>query len=462
MPKLSLRPAGLSIGTAQIHYGWFIAAIAAVLQVTTNFVSQGFAVLLPIIKDTFGWSLTAITLAYFFKSVVQAVLSPVAGWVADRYGARRSLLVAATLYVGGMLFLSSISQVWQLYLGYSLILGIAQALFSVNIPTTVAAWFRRRLGEAVGIQQSLGGMGASIMVPVLVLVLVSTDWQIAFLLMTAVGGLILFGLLILFRGDPADRGMKPYGTTGEDPPLVVKSDPAVTKLRTRVFLQHVRRTRAFWNLITIHHLGCVGHAIVMVSAVNFATTQGVSLGAASLIISIYSICSVGSRFITPVLADRFGAKGVMALFFFIQGVTVALLFWTQEVWQFYVFAVLFGIGFGGEMSAFIVINRQYYGMGPIRTVFGFQHLGSGLGMAVGGLMGSVIFDTFGSYDIAWIISIAASLGGVVCILLLEPTSRILIPYWEDSLPPVARSSAPATPAAPASAVPLPASPAASD
>jgi hypothetical protein len=56
------------------------------------------------------------------------------------------------------------------------------------------------------------------------------------------------------------------------------------------------------------------------------------------------------------------------------------------------------------------------------------------------LIGSVIFDTFGSYDIAWLVSIAASLGGVVCILLLEPTSGLLIPDWEASLPSEARSS----------------------
>ena len=92
------------------------------------------------------------------------------------------------------------------------------------------------------------------------------------------------------------------------------------------------------------------------------------------------------------------------------------------------------------MSAFLVANRQYYGMGPVRTIFGFQSLGSGLGMALGGLIGSVVFDYFSSYDIAWYISIITSLAGAVCVLLLEPTSRILIPDWEESLPPEARST----------------------
>jgi MFS family permease len=302
----------------------------------------------------------------------------------------------------------------------------------------VAAWFQKRLGVAVGLQQSLGGMGASIMAPLLALLLGGTEWRMAFWLVAGVGGTLIFVLLYFFRGDPESQGARPYGATNADGPAPAPSSPAVAKVRSQVFLRHVRRTKAFWNLIAIHHLGCVGHAVVIVSAVNFATTRGVPLTAAAWIISIYSLASVGSRFTVPILADRFGAKGVMGLFFFLQGATVALLFWTQEIWQFYVFAFLFGLGYGGEMSAFIIINRQYYGMGPVRTVFGFQHLGSGLGMALGGLAGSVVFDAFGSYDLAWALSVAASLVGVICILLLEPTNRVLVPHWEDDLPAEAR------------------------
>ena len=425
---------------SHFHYAWLIVGMATVLQVTTGFISQAFAILIVILQDEFEWTLTAIILAYFFRSIVSSMLAPVAGWVADRYGTRRSLLVASTLYVGGMFLLSTITEVWQLYLYYSLILGTAQALFQINIPTTVAAWFRRRLGLAVGLQQSGGSMGSSIMAPALALLLSMTDWQTAFWIIPIVGGIIVFSLVMLFHGDPADVNKKPFGTRGDDPPPPI-NNPGVTRVRSQVFLKHARNTRAFWNLIVIHHLGCIGHSIVMVGAVFFATQQGISLQAAAWIVSIYSLSSIGSRFATPVLADLWGAKGIMVLAYTIQGISVALLFWTHDPWQFYLFAVIFGIGLGGEMSAFLVINRQYYGMAPVRTVFGFQSLGSGLGMALGGLLGGVVYDYFGSYNIAWVISIAASLGGAGCILLLEPTSRLLIPNWEDSLPAEARTPA---------------------
>ena len=444
----------------QYHYAWMVVGMGTMLRVTANFVSQAFAVILVVLQQDFAWGVTAIILAQVFRSVANALLSPVAGWVGDRYGARRSLLVAAVLYVVGMLLLSTMNQLWQLYLYYSVLLGLAQALFAVNIPTTVAAWFKKKLGVAVGIQQSIGGMGASVTAPALALLVSQTGWQVAFWIIPAVGGVILFSLLAFFHSEPADRGMKPYGADDDDPEPV-RADRATAKLRSKVFLQHARRTRAFWNLPFIHFLGCVGHSIVIWHVVFFATTQGVSLAAAAWIVTLYTVTSVSSRLFIPILADRWGAKAAMVVPYFLQGITVLLLFWAQSPWQFYVFAAFFGIGFGGEMSAFLIANRQYYGMGPVRSIFGFQHLGSGLGMAAGGLIGGVIYDFNtgsgaplellgfitlggGSYDLAWVISIAASLAGVVFIGLLEPTSRVLIPNWEDSLPKEAEASPAAT------------------
>ena len=441
MVNLNETPTAGRLSSFQ-HYGWAIVAMATVLQVSTNFISQAFSILIVILKEDFGWSLTAIGLAYFFRSIISAVLSPVAGMIADRHGVRRSMIVAGICYTGGMFLLSTISAQWQLYLYYSVILGIAQSLFRVNIPTTVAAWFKTRLGLAVGIQQSAGGMGGSIMAPALALLLSRTDWETAFWIIPAVGGTIVFSLIFLFHGDPADRNKKPYGATEDDPPPVASSDPAITKLRSKVFLSQAKQTLSFWNLIAIHHLGCVGHSIVMVAAVVYATQVGLTLQAAAWIVSIYSLTSVASRFATPLLADMCGPKWVMSLAYTIQGISVALLFWTQEPWQFYLFAGVFGVGLGGEMSAFLVINRQYYGMGPVRAIFGFQNMGSGVGMAIGGFMGLVIADRYG-FNIAWIISIVASLGGAVCILLLQSTARVLIPNWEDALPAEARTPAPA-------------------
>lgn len=442
--NLKSRGAGLR---GFYYQPWMIVGLATLLQISTNFIGQAFAILMVVLQAEFAWTLTIITFAYFLRSSVSAMSSPLAGWLADRYGARRVLYLAAVVYIAGLALLGTMTSIWELYLYYAVMLGVSQSLFRVNVPTTVAAWFKRRLGLAVGIQQSAGGMGSSVMAPALAIILSRFEWQTAFWVMAAVAGTMILVLLIKFHGDPQDRGLKPYGDTGEDPAPVVSADPGVTQIRSKVFLRQARHTRAFWNLILIHHLGCVGHSIVLVGVVFYATTKGVSLETAAFIVSIYSLTSVISRFSIPIMADQLGAKGVMVLAYIIQGITVAMLIWANAPWHFYLFATLFGIGMGGEMSAFLVINRQYYGMGPVRTIFGFQQMGSGMGMAIGGLLLGIIVDVTGSFNMAWMISIVASLGGAVAILFLEPTSKQLIPDWEDELPAEARSAPiPAVPA----------------
>ena len=112
----------------------------------------------------------------------------------------------------------------------------------------------------------------------------------------------------------------------------------------------MRRTRAFWNLPTIHALGCAGHGIVLIYAIPIAVDQGVGLVEAGLMITIISLVSIISRLVTPVLCESYGPKQVMFLCLMAQGLTVLMLFWAQDLWVFYLFAAVFGLGFGGRVD----------------------------------------------------------------------------------------------------------------
>ena len=161
--------------------------------------------------------------------------------------------------------------------------------------------------------------------------------------------------------------------------------------------------------------------------------------AASVILSLISVFSVISRFLTPILTERVGGKPTMGLALLVQGVTVIALFWAQDVWMFYLFAILFGVGFGGEMSAYLVVNRQYFGSGPMATCYGFQMMGALIGHAIATGLGGLIIYVTGSYSVVLGLSVGFSLVGVLVVLNLEPSGRVLIPDWEDSLPAEARS-----------------------
>ena len=83
--------------------------MATMLQLSTNFVGQAFPILLVVVQKEFAWTLTAILFAYFLRSMVSAVFSPVSGWLADRYGARRVLYLSAVVYIAGLVLLGTMT-----------------------------------------------------------------------------------------------------------------------------------------------------------------------------------------------------------------------------------------------------------------------------------------------------------------------------------------------------------------
>ena len=117
------------------------------------------------------------------------------------------------------------------------------------------------------------------------------------------------------------------------PPEVVRS-PAIERLRRQVFTQHMRRTRAFWHLPLIHGLGCAGHGIVLLYVVPLAVEQGLTLVAASMILSLISVCSIGSRSSPPSWRSARGQTGHGRRPGDPQGLTQLVLFWAHEAWTF--------------------------------------------------------------------------------------------------------------------------------
>jgi len=423
------RPFGLKIG---IHYAWIIIVIAAFMHMAGGSVRQAFGVLIVPLQDQLGWSPASITLGYALCSVTGALLAPLTGMATDRFGAKPVIMAGITFFFLGAMVTGVVSQVWHIWISYGLLLGVAQACFNVPILTAASSWFHKRLGLGIGLLQASHGLGPAVMALMVSMLITSFEWKTAFWSIGIVGGCIMLGLILLFRSRPSDMGIRAYGAP-ESEPIYEKLDPALDKIRSKAFRTSMQSTSAFWKLVSVHYLGCLGHSIVIIYVIPIAVIAGVDLVSAAGILSTLMAVSILTRFATPVIADQLGAKWSMAIMFILQGLPVLMLFWTHELWQFYLFAVIFGIGYGGEGSAFPIINRQYFGRGPMGRSFGWQQAGAGAGMATGGWVGGLLYGVLGSYDATIVLSTVASVTGALVLLSMEPTSRLLIPNWEDSV-----------------------------
>ena len=438
MAKLNLKPSELAVGGHQIHYAWVIVAVAAVMRLFSSSFRSSSSILIPRLVDSFGWSYGAVGLGFAIQWIVSGLFGPPAGWLGDRYGVRWTMRLGALLFIVGMVLTGFMRELWQFYLFFGVILSAAMGIFQVPLTASVTLWFRKHLGTGMGLLQSSQGIGPLVAVPIMIGIIEFfggglTGLRAAFWIPGIAGGAIILFLVKFFYNEPAQIGARPLGAP-EDEPIQEVQTGDVAKVRTQVFLHQAQRTGAFWNLIGIHFWGCAGHSVILVYLVAMAEDEGVSKGLAAGAFVTMSVASTITRFAVPVIADRMGSKPAMAGCFFLQVAPIALLFFAQEAWQFYVFAVLFGIGFGGEMSAFPIINRQYYGSGPIGTTYGYQMMGAGVGMAFGALIGGGLRDWTGDFDATMAFSLVLSFIGVISILILPTTKKELLPDWEDQLP----------------------------
>ncbi len=430
-----------AMAPTRFHRAWIILAILVVVQVIGQAISMSSGIMVPLLKDpdgAYGWNIALISSAVAVYYLVGALFSPIAGMMGDRFGSRPIMFGCGVLYLVSMLLVGLVTEVWHFFLAFGVLLAITQAFTFVPLQASVGGWFRRRLGLATGLLQGAGGIGAALLAPGVAVLLEWVGWRETFWFIGFFGGGLIILCSIFFRSRPADAGIRPYGARGDDP-LEITPPKELLMLRLKVFGQHMRRTRAFWNLPTIHGLGCAGHGIVIFFVIDFARDMGIGLTTATLILTCISIFSIVGRFVVPILAERIGGKPVMMVALFLQGVTVAVLFFANDPWALYLFGVLFGLGFGGEMSAYLVVNRQYFGSGPMATLYGYEIMGAMMGHAIATFLGGLVRELTGSYLPVFMLSMGFSIVGVLVILTLESTKRVLIPNWEDSLPAEARS-----------------------
>ena len=423
----------------QVHYAWVIIGLSVLLYLGGGSITQAFGVVILPLQDEYGWGQGSITLAYGISAIISAVLSPVVGTATDKYGGRPVLFVGVVCFFIGTAMSAMATEVWHIWISYGLFLGVTQSCLNVALITTATYWFREKLGVGVGLLQCAQGVGPAGTTLLIGILLAHYDWRVAFWSLGIGGGAAMAMIVFFFRSKPSDMGLNPLGGAWSGA-VGQEFSREIRMVRDKARAASIQSTSAFWKLVLVHYLGCVSHAIVIVYIIPIAVLSGVGPVAAAGVLSTLALVSGLTRFLTPVLADSLGARGTMAVMYVLQGLPVLMLFWIHDTWSFYLFAVVFGVGYGGEGSAFPIINRRYYGEGSLGRSFGWQLSGAMLGMATGGWIGGVLFGFYDDYLLTIALSVATSLAGAAVIMSMDQTDRVLILDWEEGLPPDARST----------------------
>jgi MFS family permease len=392
-------------GKSGVHYAWIVLAAACVLSLISRADSASFAVFVDPLVERFGWKRGDISLAYSLAFIAGMPAMLAFGWLGDRYGARVLLIGASLMISVGTVLLGTIRELWHFYILYGLFVGaLGHAVFSVLLPVIVTRWFERKMGFALGIYWAALGAGPVVFAPLFRWMIETRGWDSAFMLIGLVFGVVLLAFSSLIRNSPGHMGLSAYGAQDSAMAHRPPGAPAVS-----VSLRSLLTRRPVWFLMGCHHLGCAGHAVILAHGVSMATHHGVPGLEAAGVLSTIAGVSMVSRFAFSLLTEKLGGRTVLTLAIVGQSTSILMLFFAHEAWHFYVFAVIFGICYGGEMVGFPIINRQIFGpTAPLSSIYSFEMVGASTGMALGGWIGGVLFDLSGDYT--WAILVAAAIG----------------------------------------------------
>lgn len=378
----------------------------------------------PMAEDT-GWSRTAIVGAASVAGIVSMFVSPLAGWVLQRFGPR--VLLAGSMFVlGGAIM--SIRWVDNIVLFYVLF-GIGRVIFSspvqIGAATVVAQWFVARRGRAtsaLGVMHSLG-MG---FFPLFAQVLMNAsdgDWRMAwFWIGISVWAVALPPTLIALIRSPEAVGLKPDGLSADEEQRE-REKSTTSQSEVQWTLQEAMRTPAMWMLAMAGGLVFFIHTGVNIHQAAFLRDQDISASVAASALTVMAGGTALGSIMWGWLLDRLPVRTVYALTAAWLGGVALLFLLVDSAPVAFVVAAVFGIGLGGLLVVPPVVMADYFGRSSLGAIRGITEPFVSGGQAIGGIAAGLIFDLSGSYEDTFPMFTVVALIGVVLIVLAKRPVR---------------------------------------
>ena len=402
----------------QFFYGWYLVAVGVfLLSISSLGVFRGMSPLMPVLQKNFGWTRTQISLSSLLTRVEGAALGPIEGFLIDRIGARKMVLIGFSIMAVGFVLFSFIQNLWQFYAVFILINlgnGIGGWLAVVTI---LNSWFRRKRTIAMAGAMS-GILIAGIFVPPYTIAL-----NHGFRVTVFVFGLIILAVALpcvkIIKNNPEELGLLPDGAETESD--LDKSTPSKISQDQEVefTVGQALKTRVFWILTVAHVSSTISLATLSIHLMARLQDIGLSSTTASYIELVSSVVALPSLFVAGWLGDKVSKKYLVALFLFLQGISTIVLTVANGLPLALLFAVFYGIAFGGRIPLMTAIRGDYFGRKAFAFIMGWSMLPNGILMAIAPVWAAWMFDTYGSYTVPFLSYAVINLAGALIMLVVK-------------------------------------------
>lgn len=391
----------------RVFYGWYIVAAGMGIHLWVSIAwIYGMQVFFAPIVQTFGWSRAVISGAFSLQRLEGSIITPIEGFLLDRFGPRKMILVGVTMSGAGMILMSFLQSIWMFYAAVLLISLGNSASSGIPRNWAIVHWFRRLRGRVLGI----GATGAVISGPLLIIVVWLVEnlgWRMAFVVLGVATWCICIPLGLVFRSRPEEYGYLPDGdlpdedSEGKSP---TEASPVVhgrgAPTDSGLTIAQALRTRTFWIVAVIFGAQSMGVSAMMVHMIPYFESRGFSSTQAASVLGLYTLLSVFGRLGGGWIMDFVDRRVVLAGLLACQAFAFLILANTTTYWMVFPFALLYGTAFGGMIPSRGMIISTYFGTESFGAMDGLTQSVAVLGGMVGPVLMGWVFDATQSYVLA--------------------------------------------------------------
>jgi MFS family permease len=386
-----------------LHYAWIVLGALVIVMLLGSGLRAIFGVYIKPMEATFGWDRASLSGAAALSLLLLGAAGPFVGWLADRWGPRRVILVSVILLGIGTILTARVTALWQVYLTAGVLMALGSGGVGMSTAATVAArWFEGRRGLVMGVIGGAMSAGQLIIVPLAVILTLTFGWRQSFVWLGILLFVVAVPLTLLFiRNDPRERGVEAFGAG-----LAAKPGGMPAPPEGRTGIADAMHVPAFWLLAgSFFVCGYTSNGLVLTHLVPHAAEHGFTEMHAAQALGVMGAMNILGTVLSGWICDRFGRKGPLAFYYGVRGLSLLFLLYVWNVPSLHIFAAIFGLNYISTVPPTTTLTANIFGRYSVGALSGWIFFAHQVGSALGAAVGGWIFSATGSY--AWAFTSAA-------------------------------------------------------
>ena len=423
-----------------VYYGWWLVALSGfIMTLATVPLYHAMSVWSVALESQFGWNRTQLGFALTFTRIEGGLMGPVEGYLTDRLGTRRMVLIGMLILGVGFLIFSRVNSLWMFYLAF-VVMALGQGLGSwLPLMTGINNWFVRRRAFAMGWANVGSRLGALFLVPAIAWAIDPNQdrigWQLTALILAIAVFIFAVPVSRAIRNRPQDYGQLPDGarpdvtglpnSLGELPnranDRALYRPGVASQASPDLSVSQAIRTPAFWLISFGHGFTSMVILAIMSQLGLLLKDQGFEVQTTAWVVSVYTAVAMVFQLVGGYIGDRAPKNLVIFVFSSVQAASVVLLTYASTLTMIYLFAVLFGIGFGGRNPLTTAIRGEYFGRASFGKILGLSTVPMNVLLLLASPFAGFMYDLQGTYTTAFLVLAALNfLGGVLFLMAKRP------------------------------------------